>query len=592
MSELRTVFKRVDYDLGGLLHYIDIGDIGLPDIQRPFVWSAAKVRDLFDSMYNGFPVGYLLFWANVNISGTRQMGVGKNAHVCPRLLIVDGQQRLTALYAVFRGKPVLNSDYQEKRLEIAFRPRDGTFEVCDAATRKDPEFISDISMLWSSGSSSRKLVNGFLARLGEKRELSEDEEESLSHNLDRLFDLQKFPFTALEVAETVDEEQVANIFVRINSEGVRLNQTDFILTLMSVFWDEGRAKLEHFCRDSRRPAVDRSSSFNHFIEPDPGDLLRVEVALGFRRARLQYAYSILRGKDLETREFSDERRERQFAQLKESQEYTLNLQHWHDFFKALVQAGYRSSTEISSMVGLLYCYALYLIGKRDFGVSEFELRNAMARWFYMSSLTRRYTGSSESTMEEDLARLRGLSGSEEFINALDRVISGVFTEDYWRITLPREMESSAARSPYLFGYYAALNILGARVLFSRMKVSDLMDPSQRAKRRPLERHHLFPKAYLKRKGTENERDMNQIANYALVEWSDNMDISDMSPAEYYPAYADRFEGETLRRMCYWHALPDRWYEMDYSDFLVARRKRMALVIRDAFARLRGCDIRE
>src|SRR5262245_62905751 len=89
MSELKTCFKRVDYDLSNLLNYIEIGDIGLPDIQRPFVWSNAKVRDLFDSMYRGFPVGYLLFWENAQIDGARQIGAGSKRREAPARLIVD-----------------------------------------------------------------------------------------------------------------------------------------------------------------------------------------------------------------------------------------------------------------------------------------------------------------------------------------------------------------------------------------------------------------------------------------------------------------------------------------------------------------------
>jgi uncharacterized protein with ParB-like and HNH nuclease domain len=161
MSELKTCFKRVDYDLSGLLHYIDIGDIGLPEIQRPFVWSNAKVRDLFDSMYRGFPVGYLLFWENASPNGSKRIGVGEKAHANPSRLIVDGQQRLTSLFAVFRGQSVLDEDFKNRQIEIAFRPRDGKFEVADAAIRRDPEWIANISSLWCSGKSSRKLVNDF-----------------------------------------------------------------------------------------------------------------------------------------------------------------------------------------------------------------------------------------------------------------------------------------------------------------------------------------------------------------------------------------------------------------------------------------------
>ena len=267
MSELKTCFKRVDYDLSGLLHYIDIGDIGLPDIQRPFVWSNTKVRDLFDSMYRGFPVGYLLFWENAHPNGTKPIGTADKAHATPSRLIVDGQQRLTCLFAVFRGQTVMDADFRERHIEISFRPRDGQFEVADAAIRKDAEWIPNISVLWASGKSSRKLVNDFIGQLSAKTPLTEDQEELISHNLDRLFDLQKYPFTALEIAPTVDEEHVADIFVRINSEGVKLNQADFVLTLLSVFWDEGRHALERFCRDSRKPSAGGSgpSPFNHFI---------------------------------------------------------------------------------------------------------------------------------------------------------------------------------------------------------------------------------------------------------------------------------------------------------------------------------------
>ena len=165
MSELPTLFKQVGYNLSGLLHYIDCGDIGLPDIQRPFVWTSAKVRDLFDSMYRGFPVGYLLFWANAEVNGSRSIGLGEKAHKLPLLLIIDGQQRLTSLYAVFRGKPVINEDYQQTRIEIAFRPRDGKFEVADAAIRKDPEFVPNISELWTSGKGSYSLISILMARI-------------------------------------------------------------------------------------------------------------------------------------------------------------------------------------------------------------------------------------------------------------------------------------------------------------------------------------------------------------------------------------------------------------------------------------------
>ncbi len=118
-----TLFKEASYSLSKLIEDIDVGEIGLPDIQRPFVWNKTKVRDLFDSMYSGFPVGYLLFWGTSG-SAAPARSVPATKQAVPRLLIVDGQQRLTSLYAVLRGLPVVDETYRAERIRIAFRPRD------------------------------------------------------------------------------------------------------------------------------------------------------------------------------------------------------------------------------------------------------------------------------------------------------------------------------------------------------------------------------------------------------------------------------------------------------------------------------------
>jgi len=589
MNETKTCFKRVDYDLSTLLHYIDIGDIGLPDIQRPFVWSNSKVRDLFDSMYRGFPVGYLLFWENGQVNGTKQIGIGEKTHLVPLRLIVDGQQRLTSLYAVFRGHKVLDVDYRERKIEIAFHPQDGKFEVCDAAIRKDPEWIPDISEIWSSGKSSYQIVKNFLKSIQKaKGNLSEQEEDLISHNLDRLFDLQKYPFTALEIASTVDEEEVADIFVRVNSEGVKLNQADFILTLMSVFWDEGRAALEQFCRESRRPPTAQSepSPFNHLIQPDPDQLLRVSVALGFHRGRLKAVYNILRGKDIDTGEFSPERREQQFSILREAQGRVLNLTHWHQFLSVIIGTGFKSSELISSQNALLYAYAFYLIGRDRFKAPEHILGKLIGRWFFFTSLTGHYTASSpETVMDGDLNRVKNIEKWEQFAQVLNDVMKTELTEDYWNVTLPARLETSSARNPELFAYMAAQIKLGAPVLFSYKKIADLLDPSLKPKKKLLERHHLFPRAWLEKQGIYDLKEINQQANLALLEWPDNIDISDAPPFEYVPELKNRFPENVLREMYEMHAIPENWETLPYEDFLRQRRKLMAALIRRGYEAL-------
>ena len=588
MSELKTCFKKVDYDLSGLLHYIEIGDIALPDIQRPFVWSNAKVRDLFDSMYRGFPVGYFLFWENVTGGATKQIGVGSKQHTIARLLIVDGQQRLTSLFAVFRGRKVLDADYKERQIEVAFRPREGKFEVADAAIRRDPEWIANISNIWVSGKPSYQMVKGFLKQLEAKGPLSEQDEELISHNLDRLFDLQKYPFTALEIASSVDEEQVADIFVRINSEGVRLNQADFILTLMSVFWDEGRMALETFCRHSRQAPSPGSppSPFNHFIQPDPDQLLRVAVAYGFQRGRLKSVYQVLRGKDMDTGLYSPERRDVQFAALQAAQDEVLDLTHWHQFLSSLIGAGFRSGDMISSKNAMLYAYAFYLVGRKRFSLVEHQLQRLIGRWFFAASLTGRYTSSPETVMDGDLNRLKEVKDAAGFVATLEGIMANELTNDFWTVTLPSNLDSSSARNPELFAYTAAQNRLSAPVLFSHKKVSDLLDPSIKTKKKALERHHLFPRAWLESQGVDDLKRINQVANFALLEWPDNIDISDDSPTEYVPKIQPRFSAEDWKGMHEHHALPDGWHTLSYDAFLIERRKLMAAIIRKGFESLK------
>lgn len=581
---MATLFKDVKYNLQGLINNIDMGTIGLPDIQRPFVWPDTKVRQLFDSLYKGYPVGYLLFWENANIDGIKSIGTS-NKQKAAQLLIVDGQQRLTSLYAVIKGQEVIRENYTKTNIVIAFNPMEEKFEVPDAAIRRNPRYFQNISEIWKENSNIIKIINQYVSNLKNHVELSEKEEEQIQESFMKLKNLETYPFSVLELSQEIDEEQVADVFVRINSQGKTLNQADFILTLMSVFWDEGRTNLENFCRDARTPSTSHATPFNYLIVPKPDQMLRVAVGLAFRRARLQYIYSILRGKDLETGLFSEERRDLQFENLKVAQAQALDLTNWHEFLKALKQAGFINESFISSNNNILYAYVLFLIGRVDYKVDLFTLKKLIARWFFMSSITGRYTSSPETAMEMDLAKLRSVNTSEEFVNLLNEVIYSQLTNDFWEVTLPMDLSTSSFRSPSLFAYYAALNIHDAVGLFSKLKVHELLQTGLRANKSALERHHLFPKAWLMRNGVTETRDFNQIANFALVEWSDNIAISDKEPKVYLPFYEERFDGEGLEKMRYWHALPENWQEMEYPEFLIERRKKISKVVADAFRKL-------
>ena len=581
-----TLYRDTGYALSHLIGDIEHGKLALPDIQRPFVWSAAKIRDLFDSMYRGYPVGTLVFWETGAEVGTRQIGDADGA--VPRLLIVDGQQRLTSLYAVITGTPVMTKTYQSKLVRIAFRPTDELFEVTDAAIERDPEFIPDITELWRG--KHKSVLREFDARLSESRDepLTREEEDLLEDRIDAVRDLKDFRFQVIELSMEANEEQVAEIFVRINSEGVQLNQADFILTLMSVHWEKGRLELEQFCQASVDPQQAGPSPRNPYIDPGPDQLLRAGVGLAFRRGRLQHVYSILRGKDLDTGQVSPERRLEQFERLRVAQDDVLDLNNWHEYLKCLAHAGFRSKRMITSENALIYTYILWLIGKRDFALDLRTLRGVIGRWFFMAQTTRRYTSSPESQIESDLGRIGALADrdGEAFCAELERIVRSNFTNDYWEISLPNQLDTSSSRSPVLYAYWAALNLLDAELLFSDVRVRDLLDPAVSAPR-SIERHHLFPKKHLERLGVTTTRQVNAIANMAFLDWPENAEISADGPIDYWPAMKALVTEDRLSQHVFWHALPMGWEQLEYPEFLEKRRDLIARVVRDGFNKL--CD---
>jgi len=580
---MAQLFKQVNYQLNTLIQNIDMGVIGLPDIQRPFKWPDTKVRDLFDSMYRGYPVGFLVFWANGNQDNVRVIGTDEKQK-SPSLLIVDGQQRLTSLFAVIKGHEIVRENFIKDKIVISFNPLTETFIVPDAATKKSSEYIQNITEIWDPKTNIFTLANSFISEFQKKQPLSVEQITIIQNSLSQLKNLESYPFSALELAPSINEEAAADIFVKINSQGQVLNTADFILTLMSVYWDEGRDNLENFSRESKIP-TNQVSPFNYIIQPDPDQLLRCSVGYGFRRARLQNVYNILRGKNLETEEFSEELRDQQFEKLKSSQGLALDITTWHEFLKSLNMAGFLRGDIISSDNAVLFAYIFFLIGKHDYNLEFPELKKLIAKWFFFTSITGRYTGSPETVMEGDLTKLRTITTKEDFVKTLENIIESVITPDFWGTTVPNNLATSSPRSPELFAYYASLVVLGAKGLFSRSEVRDLIQAGLKSNKSPLEKHHLFPRAYLEKIGILSQTERNQISNYALVEWSDNIEISDDPPTSYVPRYKSRFNEQEISTMYYWHALPENWENMEYQEFLSKRRLLIPQVIKEAFEKL-------
>jgi hypothetical protein len=584
----KTLFKTVSYELSQLLGDIQLGKLALPELQRPFVWQKTEVRDLLDSMYRGFPVGYVMLWNAAEID-SKFIGVDGKQHT-PTEFIIDGQQRLTGLYAVMKGAQITFKGFTKGRIGIAFRPRDGKFEVTDAAIAKDPEYLPNITALWTE--ENWEVVEAFIECLRDANPaaLQDGQEKHLRAALGRLSKLEDFPFLAMQIGHEVDEERVAEVFLRVNSGGRSLTQADFILTLLSVFREQDRRRLERFAEDATLiPADGAPSPYNHLVMPSADQLLRVGVLVAFQRGRLQSVLAVLRGGSLDGHiTLAENDREAQLDKLTKAIDEVLDLTSWHEYMKALMSAGFRRSNEISSENNVVLVYALYLIG-RHYGLSHSDLRTTIARYFFMSSLTGRYTGSFETQITQDVQSFVQARDGNEYLARLREAISTELTSDYWTIRLPVALATSAARGPGLFAYAASLCLLNARVppfvevtaeheQKAALVLRDLFDPILVPKKVPVERHHLFPRGYLKLQGITGLRDVNQIANLSYVEWPENIEISDRGPSEYWPLYAAQFTAEDR----FHHALPDGWDQMPYELFLTARRKLMAEVVRKGF----------
>ncbi len=676
-----ALFNPLNGHLEQLFSYIDMGDLGLPDIQRPFVWRDSKIRDLFDSLYKGFPIGSYLLWRNTAGGRTHQIGMKVREYKNPNLLIIDGQQRLTALYSVFRGVPVKNDNYEDRLIVIAFNPTTEEFKVADATTERNHEFINSITDLFSKPS-TRTFINSYLERfrkekdslkkkylllvnkiteetklnkgdirllndkiknqkifeenkiiweklgLVEKPEFEKDkkyeevnivevvndklslladqelervkvalvkeeiiDEELISSRIEKVYNLKNYPFNALEIVPDLTEEQVAEIFIRINSKGTILRQADFILTLLSVFWANGRLQIDNFCKSAKNlPEKDQHESpYNYIFEPTPKDLIRIIVGFGFNRGKMKDAYAILTGRDFTTRKISVALREKRFKKFQEAQKTTLDNTNWHGFLKIILGLGFKGKDLISSANNIANAYILYLIAKEKFDLDHKELEKNISRWFFFSSITSRYSYSPETQMESDLNYLKTAKDKNNFINLINEIIERDLTNDFWEITVPNKLlVSSSKKNAIRNAFFASLIRKGANVLFSERKVSDLFDPALKKKKKDLEKHHIFPRNYLAKKFSLDSRQINQVANFTYLEYEDNIDISDDSPKDYFLDIKNKYyktKESELEKVLIDHCLPENFYDMNYDDFLKERRKLMAKTVRSVFESL-------
>lgn len=586
------LFTRVDRTVGNLVGDVIEGRVGLPDLQRPFVWKDSDVRDLLDSMLRGYPIGYCILWEAPDDQEEKKSSIGLNDknYSAPKELVIDGQQRLTALVSSMYGVPVKDQSFSNRSISIAYDPIAREFHTWDAAIAKDARYIPDLSEAFRAKKENRiadfrfayiDRLNEACAKRGEP-ELSRSDEASVENGINELLNLETtYIIPILSISSKADEEQMSQIFIRVNSGGTKLNEDDFIMTLLSVYEPETRQRIENWCADSHKPGA--GTSYNPLLVVKPSHLIRTTVGLGFGRGRLRYARLILNGRDLKTRETSAEKRAENFVTFNAALDKVLNLNDWHAFINALGEAGYVDKGMVSSENTIPISYAISLIAKHRFGITGVELQRIAKRWFSMAILTQMYTGNFESVFEQQMNSIEELADADAFRAWVDAEIAARLTDDFFEVTLPNELDKNRASGPVWNGFLAAQVVLGSRVLFGTGTVAQLLMPASTGTKRAYDKHHLFPANFLHGGPYEHAKD--RRANFACVDYQKNIYISDDDPKVYVARFREALGDDAYRASCEENAIPYGFEDMDYLEFLEKRRTLMAEMIKDAFGRL-------
>lgn len=588
----KELYDNIPMRAVDLLNDIKSGRLGLPDLQRPFVWQDAKVRDLLDSMLKGFPIGYVMIWsAPEDYSNIKQIGTNDKNYKRSEDLVIDGQQRLTSLLAAMFGIKVKDKKFKERSIRIVFNPLTAVFEVWSNRYEKDPFWINDISKAFEADANheATKFRKDMIRRINEhcinteQPVLTEEQEDTIENNLNAILDLKDYSLPVLKIRQKADEEDVADIFKRVNSGGQNLNENNFIETLLSVYDNDVHDRIMKFCADSRIPKD--GTSFNNIIEVDPTHLIRMAVGYGFNRARMRYGYKILRGKNLKTGETSEETRIENLGIFKNALDIVVDINNWHSYLNLFPNAGYLRGNLVSSSYVVIYGYVWYLMGKYQYQVQPIELRKVITKFIYMALVCQYYGLSPESSVERTFADLRNVKSATDFVDYFNKEIELKFTEDFFTKTLPDDLQSSSAISPSWFGYIAAINVLATPMLFSTSPLSAFWAIGASGNKKAIDKHHIFPKHYLSRLGYETDRERNQVANFTYLDYNTNIDIADDAPADYVSRYREKLGEDGYRLACEQNALPVGFETMDYPTFLQQRRLLMSGIIKKAYDKL-------
>jgi hypothetical protein len=578
--------------VSSILGFIDAGAIAIPEIQRPFVWKGRQVRDLIDSLYNGYPTGYLIIWHNP----VMRLKSGKEA--VGKKILIDGQQRITALMTAIAGYPILTEDYELKTIKIAFNPIAVDTEECFAVQTpvhlNSKHWIPDIAELFNPGFSFFDFINNYFKKNPDVNH------KSVENAITQLLSVKGCPLGVIELVPGLDISEVTEIFVRINSKGKALNEADFAMSKIAADEQHGgpllRKAIDYFCHLAARPTFYSQLTFadkefmnsdyavklkwlkddkEDIYDPDYGDMLRVSFMHTFGRGKLGDLVSLLSGRDFSDRTFKEAIAEESFSKLKSGVLSFMNDYNFKQFVLAIKSAGFTSPKLLNSKMTLDFAYTLSLLLRQSNEISKTRIQSYVQKWFVLSTLTSRYISSPESQMDRDLRSIT----SKGFNAFLRETEYADLSDTFWNVGLVQNLETSSVASPFFNTFIAAQIFSSDRSLFSNSsKVSDLISAG--------DVHHIFPREYLKHNGITDRAQYNQVANFTYLDTAINIAIGKKAPKDYFNTVLVKCSNEqdfydNLTANCIPYSVLNM-IAVDYSKFLIERRKMMARRIKNYY----------
>ncbi len=589
------------YLIETLLAWVKSGEIAIPEIQRPFVWDATQVRDLLDSLYQGYPVGYIIVWKNPDVRlKDGSFSVGKK-------VLIDGQQRITALSAALVGNTVINQEYKSVRIRIAFNPREENFEVHNPAIEKNKSWIPDIAPLMQGEIGLLKLIRQY-------QDANPDLDENyLERVITQLTSVTKKQIGMIELAAELDIETVTEIFIRINREGVTLSQADFAMSKIAANETYSghllRKAIDYFCHlavapefythiESNDQAFAKTDYFHtmrwlrhendDLYDPSYSDMLRVAYLSQFSRGKLADLVALLSGRNFETKTYEEAIAAASFEQLRKGVMEFMSETHFKRFLMIIKSAGFVDSSLLRGQGPLNFAYALFLKLRSEQYPSD-KIERYVRRWFVLSLLTGRYSGTVETKYDQDIRAI----AERGFGEYLQRIEEAELSNTFWSVGLVQNLNTSNSNHPAFLTFLAAQCLENSRGFLSRnITVRSLLEHKG-------DLHHLFPKDYLKKQFGLRRAEYNQIANYVYTQQEINIAIGNQSPASYMEIvrsqcetkkaiYGGITELEDLLNNLDECAIPRIFINNsvhEYEDFLTARRKLIAERLRIYYASL-------